>query len=83
MSTKKDFDSTQDVIVLKNITKNFSTIDQKGIFNVFRNKKSSDSQYTQNKITALDDISFTVKKGQVIGIIGLNGSGKNHIIEND
>lgn len=80
MDVEKDFDSNQDVIVLKNITKHFSKIDQKGIFDVLRNKGPLESKDTQNEITALDDISFTVKKGQVIGIIGLNGGGKTTLL---
>ena len=30
-----------------------------------------------NKLTVLDDITFSVEKGEVIGIIGRNGAGKS------
>ena len=33
------------------------------------------------KVTAVDDISFTVKKGEIFGIIGPNGAGKTSTLE--
>ena len=33
-----------------------------------------------NKIQALDNISFTVKKGQFISIVGASGSGKSTLL---
>lgn len=33
-----------------------------------------------NKVLALDDISFTVKKGQFISIVGASGSGKSTLL---
>ena len=34
----------------------------------------------KQKITALDDVSLTVKKGEIFGIIGLSGAGKSTLI---
>lgn len=30
------------------------------------------------KLKAVNDISFSVKKGEIFGILGPNGAGKNH-----
>lgn len=38
-------------------------------------------QRTIEKFRALDNISFSVKKGEVVGVIGTNGSGKSTILK--
>lgn len=35
-----------------------------------------------NTLKAVDDLSFTVNKGEIVGFIGPNGSGKNHHNQN-
>jgi len=70
---------TDTVINFKNVTKQFSKLSQKTfkefIPALFRGEKTIDS------FTALNDISFEIKKGETVGIIGPNGSGKSTILK--
>jgi len=67
----------QDVVKLNNITKTFvlknSLISKILSGNLHGKTKSS-------KIIALDNVSFSVSKGEVFGIIGRNGSGKTTLM---
>jgi len=67
------------VIKFDHVTKEFSKLNQKTfkefIPALFRGEKTSES------FTALNDISFEIKKGETVGIIGPNGSGKSTILK--
>ena len=67
------------VIKFDHVSKDFSKLNQKTfkefIPALIRGEKTKES------FTALNDISFEIKKGETVGIIGPNGSGKSTILK--
>ena len=71
--------STPDSIVVDHVTKRFTlqyerTIKQMTVA-MMRGQKISDS------FPAVDDVSFTIRQGESVGLMGLNGSGKSTMLK--
>jgi ABC-2 type transport system ATP-binding protein len=62
-----------DAISVKRVTKQFSFKTHKGVKGFFSPVKKH--------VTAVDDVSFTIKKGEAVAFIGPNGAGKSTTIK--
>jgi len=60
----------ENAVEVKNVSKTFRLSERKWIFQTLRNINFNSNE----KIVAVNDVSFAVKKGEVFGIIGKNGS---------
>ena len=71
----------KNVVEVENVTMNFNMTKEKidSIKEYF--VKLLKGKLLYNEFTALSDISFSVKKGEVLGIIGLNGAGKSTLLK--
>jgi len=68
----------ENAIIVKNITKTFKFETPRGVSKLLSN--FSNDNRSKKTFNALNGISFTVAKGEAIGIIGLNGSGKTTLL---
>jgi len=66
-------------IELKKVSKTFNVNSNRRIFSLFRNGKTKNKNF--KRLTALDDVSLTIKKGETLGVMGLNGQGKTTFLK--
>jgi len=56
-------------------------VEVKSLSKTFTTKEGPLFRKTQKSVTALDDVNFSVKKGEIFGLLGPNGAGKTTSIK--
>ncbi len=69
-------DDTKDAVVIDGVTKIF----KKSRPLLGRRKKDADQKAAKREVRAVDNVTMTIKRREIVGILGSNGSGKSTLI---
>lgn len=75
------FDDRETEIIVRNVTMEFKREKDEPTSVKELVIRTLKGQRKYEKFKALDDVSFSIKKGDVVGIIGTNGSGKSTMLK--
>mgnify|MGYP000962325451 FL=1 len=81
ISSEKLVEGSQDIIIVDHLSKSFKLPTERswGLKQAIFNRLKGIKGYTKQEV--LKDISFTVKKGEFLGIVGRNGSGNATLLK--